>query len=84
MRDAGDGDVLDREHGNDAAANVQKSAEGLQPDDPAGEDGSRLQMFQKEIHGLFLSRPAAQQGDRGAFCVGVDASYCKAGCLSNP
>ena len=75
--------MLNGQYGDDTAADVQKSAEGLQPNDPAAKHTSRDQVRQEESHGLFLGLPAAQQGHRGAFGVGGDAFYCKASLLAN-
>ena len=37
--------MFDGQHGHDAAAHVDEGPEALQPGDPAGEDGPRLQVF---------------------------------------
>ena len=82
--DAGDGDVLNGQHGDDSAAHVHKGAEALQPGDPAGEDGSGLQVPEKVLHGLFLGGPAGEERRRRALFVGLQGRDGEAGGLPHP
>ena len=76
--------MLDGQHGDDAAAHVQKDAEGLQAGHPAGEDRPGPQGLQKVVHGLLLGRPAAETGHWGTFFIGEHLLDCKAGRLADP
>ena len=82
--DAGDGDVLDGQHGHDAAAHVHEDPEALQPGHPAREDGPGLQMVQEIGHGLFLGGPAGEERHRRALLIGLQGRDGEAGGLPHP
>ena len=78
MGDAGDGDLLQRQHGDDAAANVQKGPEGGQMGHFRGDHGPRPQVGEEILHSPLLDLPAGEKGNRRTFFIGADSFNCKA------
>ena len=64
MGDTGDGEGLNGQQGDNAAAHVHKGAEGLQVGDLAGDDHARRQVSEHPVQSLGLG-PAAGEGQAG-------------------
>lgn len=64
MGDAGNGEGLNGQQGDDAAAHVHKGAEGLQVGDLAGDDHAWRQVAKHPVQGLGLG-PATGEGQAG-------------------
>ena len=82
--DPGDGDPLQREHGDDAAANIQKRPERHQMGHHCSDHRTGDQRFQKGVQSPLLGGPTAQQRHGSALFVGPDVRDHKAGRLSHP
>ena len=81
--DTGNGDMFNRKHGHNAAANVYKGPEWLQPGNASGQQISRGQGSQEVVHDFFLCGAAGKPDQRRALFIGFHALDRKAGGLAD-
>ena len=76
--------MLDGQHSHDAAADIQKGAEGLQMRHHRSDHGAWAQVLQEEVHGPLLNGPAGEQCRGRALFIGPEGRHEKTGRLSHP